>query len=113
MTEAVTSGKPTIPTYDRHVFVCVGEKCHTDSSGAAVYEYLKQKLKENGLNNTLQRVRRSKTTCLGVCQKGPICVVYPEGVWYCGMTNIKMDRVLNDHLKQGKPVQDWIFYPKP
>jgi len=113
MTDSVSGSKPLMAPYRRHIFVCVGEKCHTDSSGVAVYEHLKQKLKENRTDPDLQLVMRSKSTCLGVCQKGPICVVYPEGVWYCGMTNTKMDRIVNDHLKQGKPVQDWVFYPQP
>ncbi len=103
--------KPLLPSYDRHIFVCVGEKCHTDSSGASVYEHLKQKLKQSRNDPALKRVMRSKTTCLGVCQSGPVCVVYPEGVWYCDMTQEKMDRVVNDHLKQGVPVKDWVFYP--
>ena len=102
--------KPTMPAYDRHIFVCVGDKC-SPAEGHEVYEHLKAKLKQSSGDKTLQRVKRSKSTCLGVCQGGPISVVYPEGIWYCRMTQEKMDRVINDHLKQGVPVKDWVFYP--
>ena len=103
------ASKPVMPAYDRHIFVCVGDKC-SPSEGHEVYDHLKQKLKQT-TDPALRRVKRSKTTCLGVCQGGPISVVYPEGIWYCRMTKEKMDRVINDHLKQGMPVQDWVFYP--
>lgn len=112
MSEAANSLslKPTMPSYDRHIFVCVGEKCHA-TDGHQVYEHLKQKLKENSTDPALRRVKRSQSKCLGVCQGGPISVVYPEGIWYCGMNTKKMDRVIHDHLKQGMPVQEWVFYP--
>lgn len=103
--------KPAMPAYDRHIFVCLGEKCHKNDDGRDVYDHLKRKLKENAADPALRRVKRSQSKCLGVCQGGPISVVYPEGVWYCGMTKQKMDRVIDDHLKHGMPVQDWVFYP--
>ena len=101
--------KPVMAPYDRHIFVCVGEKCHP-TDGHAVYEHLKQTLK-NSTDPQLRKVKRSQSKCLGVCQGGPISVVYPEGVWYCRMTQEKMDRVVHDHLKQGKMIQEWVFYP--
>lgn len=97
-----------MPPYDRHIFVCVGEKCHP-SQGLPIYEHLKEKLRTNGSDPRLQRVKRSQSKCLGICQGGPIAVVYPEGVWYCQMTLEKMDRVIQQHLKEGKPVQEWTI----
>lgn len=104
------AANPILPAYDRHIFVCVGEKCHP-TDGHAIYEHLKQSLKENASDSDLRRVKRSQSKCLGVCQGGPVCVVYPEGVWYCKMTKEKMDRVIRDHLRQGKTIQEWAFYP--
>lgn len=108
--DAASTQKPTMPAYDRHIFVCVGDKC-SPAEGHAVYEHLKQALKEGASDPALRRVKRSKSTCLGVCQGGPVSVVYPDGVWYCRMTKEKMDRVVQDHLKQGRPVKDFAFYP--
>ncbi len=103
--------KPVMPPYNRHIFVCVGEKCHTTDDGQIVYKHLKHRLKQEANDPVLKRVKRSQSKCLGVCQGGPISVVYPEGVWYCQMTPQKMDRVIDEHLKQGKPVQEWVFHP--
>lgn len=99
-----------MPEYDRHIFVCTGEKCHP-CDGAQVYEHLKNILKRNNQDPVLRRVKRSQSKCLGICQGGPISVVYPEGVWYCAMTSEKMEKVVESHLKKGKPVQEWVFYP--
>lgn len=100
--------KPVLPRYDRHIFVCVGEKCHP-TEGARIYEHLKETLRKKANDPVLCRVKRSQSKCLGVCQGGPIGVVYPEGVWYCALTPEKMDQVVEDHLKNGKPVEKWVF----
>ncbi len=102
--------KPVMPAYDRHIFVCVGDKCHP-SQGLPVYEYLKGELKQNAADPRLKRVKRSQSKCLGVCQGGPIAVVYPDGVWYCAMNSEKMAQVIQKHLKEGQPVKEWVFYP--
>lgn len=98
-----------MPPYDRHIFVCVGDKCHS-TDGPALYDHLKMCLKKEAADPVLRRVKRSQSKCLGMCQGGPISVVYPEGVWYCHMTPDKMDRVVSEHLRQGKPVADWVFH---
>ncbi|HCM42592.1 MAG TPA: hypothetical protein DIS66_04710 [Candidatus Omnitrophica bacterium] len=102
--------KPVMPDYERHIFVCVGEKCHP-SRGHAVYDHLKQTLKKDP-DPRLRCVKRSQSKCLTVCQGGPIAVVYPEGVWYGEMNEKKIDHVIEEHLKGGKPVDEWVFYPK-
>lgn len=102
------SGKPPLPAYDRHIFICVGEKCHA-TDGLEVYEHLKRKLKENASDPAVKRIKRSQSKCLEICQKGPIGVVYPEGVWYCGLNKEKIDIIFEQHLKQGKPVGEWTF----
>ncbi len=103
--------KPVLPEYDRHIFVCVGDKCHADQ-GLVVYDHLKSELKRRSKDHpVLKRVMRSQSKCLGVCQKGPISVVYPEGVWYCQLSVEKMDQVIESHLQCGVPVQEWTFKP--
>lgn len=108
--QSALSKKPSMPDYDRHIFVCVGDKCHA-TDGNEVYEHLKQRLKSQSSDSALCRVKRSQSKCLGVCQGGPVSVVYPEGIWYYDMTKQKMDSVIEEHLKKGQPVQDWVFYP--
>ncbi len=72
--------------YARHVLVCTGGFCSTDRGGRALYSKLASLLEREGLLFGPKRVKRSEAPCLGVCGGGPIVAVYPEGVWYSGVT---------------------------
>ena len=72
--------------YAHHVLVCVGEFCSPGRGGRGLYSLLAELLQREGLLFGPQRVKRGETPCLGVCAGGPIVVVYPEGVWYAGVT---------------------------
>ena len=99
--------KPSLEPYTRHVIFCTGERCAPETS-AQVYQALKARLKE--LNVDQKIVRRSQTRCFGICACGPLMVVYPEGIWYYALTKEKVLRIIEEHLMQGRPVQEWIFH---
>lgn len=109
--ELNTSAKPQMTPFKRHIFVCVGEKCAAAGVGHEVYDYLKERLRQGSADPDLKLVKRSQSECLRTCQGGPISVVYPEGVWYCHLTKEKVDRILEEHLKKGNPVKEWVFFP--
>ena len=104
--------KPTLGPYRKHVFVCTGPRCAPESS-PALYEHLKNRLKELGLSAGPERIHRSQAGCFGVCQGGPILVVYPEGVWYHHVTPEKLERIIQEHLLKNQPVQEFIFHCQP
>ena len=104
------NGSPDMEPYSRHVLVCTGEFCSPDRRGRALYARLALLLQREGLLFGPGRVKRGETPCLGVCTGGPIVVVYPEGVWYANVTEEKLERIVVDHLKNGKVVEDSVFH---
>jgi (2Fe-2S) ferredoxin len=95
----------------KHIFLCCDQpqpKCCSHEEGLESWKYLKRRLDQLNLSGT-GGIQRSKTHCLRVCQRGPIAVVYPEGVWYHSCTPEVLERIIQEHLIGGKPVAEYIF----
>ncbi|MFL5498852.1 MAG: (2Fe-2S) ferredoxin domain-containing protein [Gemmatimonadaceae bacterium] len=104
------SRKPQMEPYARHVLVCTGGFCSPDRRGRELYSMLAELLQREDLLFGPRRVKRGETPCLGVCSDGPIVVVYPEGTWYANVTPSLLERIVVEHLKNGKPVAEAIFH---
>lgn len=102
--------QPTMEPYSRHVLVCTGGYCSPNRGGRELYALLPQLLQDADLLFGPGRVKRGETPCLGVCAGGPIVVVYPDGVWYAGVTPDLLRRIVNEHLKNGQVIDDAVFF---
>ncbi|MEM7308310.1 MAG: (2Fe-2S) ferredoxin domain-containing protein [Planctomycetota bacterium] len=94
--------------FQHHVFICINGRdasdprgCCASKGGADVAAAFKKKLYDRGLKRI---VRPNKAGCLDQCARGVTLVVYPEGVWYGGVTVDDVDTIIEEHIVGGRPV---------
>lgn len=103
------SNRPVIEAYRHHVMLCCGKQCEPEED-RALFQYLKQRIAEEGLESGEAAVRANRAGCLGVCEQGPIMVVHPDGVWYYNLNRVNIDQIIEEHFKQGKIVESLAFH---
>jgi (2Fe-2S) ferredoxin len=98
-----------------HVFVCENKRpdghprgCCAAKGSAEIREALKKKVAVEGMNNT---VRINAAGCLDGCEHGPTMVVYPEAVWYGGVTLADVDEIFTSHILNRVPVERLMVKP--
>ena len=97
--------------YQRHIFFCTNDRgADSDRSScgrcgsAEIRGYAKKRMKDLGLTGP-GKVRVNTSGCLDRCEEGPVCVVYPEAVWYTYVDEFDVDEIIDSHLIDGVPVE--------
>jgi sirohydrochlorin cobaltochelatase len=86
---------------EKHVAVCTNQTCAA-AGAPAVLERLRQETRDSESCDA----RVTRTSCLGQCGDGPNVAVYPDGVWYQGVTPDDADRIVSSHLDRDRIVSD-------
>lgn len=92
-----------------HVFVCTSCRingtqkgfCHSKDSVSIVQKFMEE-VDDRDLSS---EVMITNTGCFGICDKGPIVVVYPQGVWYGNVTPDDVETIVEQHLENGEVVK--------
>ncbi|MFZ3172886.1 MAG: 2Fe-2S ferredoxin [Carboxydocellales bacterium] len=91
-----------------HLLVCTSSRpngqqkgfCHSKQAGN-ILEAFMEEIQDRDLGG---EVFVSNTGCLGLCEKGPIVIVYPDNVWYGAVSSEDVEEIMDQHIEGGKPV---------
>ncbi len=95
------------------MFVCVNQKapgksCCANTGGELYFDYLKAQLLAHDLHGP-NKIRVSKSACLGRCGEGPCLVIYPEAIWYTYASFADIDEIIQRYLINGEIVSHLLI----
>lgn len=91
--------------YRSHVTVCGGTGC-TSSNSDRIARCFEEEIANKGLDKEIKVVR---TGCFGLCELGPVVVVYPEGVFYSRVKEEYVPEIVEEHLLKGRIVKKYLY----
>lgn len=93
-----------------HFFLCNSFRINGDAQGycnrrssPALLQYLQGEINDRGMDAIV-----SSTSCLNVCERGPVLVIYPQEIWCFGLNEKKIDEILNA-LENHRPVPELVL----
>ncbi len=94
--------------FEKHIFICANQKaegkaCCGEQRGMELVEKMREVLAEKGLKG---KIRAQRSGCLDACSKGPALVIYPEGTYYGHLQPSDIERIVNEHIIEGKVIKE-------
>ena len=101
---------PTMSHFKHHLFFCLNERedggqCCAQHNAEGLFEYAKKKAKKLGLHGKEGNCRVNRAGCFDRCAEGPVCVVYPDAVWYTYVDQADIDEIIEEHLGHNRVVE--------
>jgi len=95
--------------YRLHLLVCAGTGCVANHA----FDIKEEMEKEIARKNLQEEIRVITTGCQGFCERGPIVIVQPEGIFYQRMRKSDIPHLVEEHLLKGRPVKELMYIPSP
>jgi (2Fe-2S) ferredoxin len=102
-----------MPAYTQHLFVCGNSRPEghlrgscAPAGGQELRDAFKRELKRVGFQNL---ARAKAAGCLDQCEHGPVVVIYPQGIWYGGVTLADVPRIVQSTLLRGEVLNDLLI----
>ena len=102
------AGWSKLPGHSHHVIFCRGPRC-TAAGADQLSTHLRERLKAYKLTDD-DRVLVAQSGCLYPCNHGPLMAVYPAGVWYGDLTEVAIDRIVQEHFVEGQVVEEYVRF---
>ena len=109
--KAATEGS-VVSARKYRVLVCSGGPC-TQAGAGMIWSHVRKLQLDMKLADRGVGMRSAKTSCLGPCALAPVVQVYPEGVFYGGVTEVGVERIVHEHLIEGRVIEDLAYHPAP
>lgn len=96
-----------------HIFVCTSCRINGQQKGfcysKGAVDLVQRFMEEIDDRDLSGEVMITNTGCFGICDKGPIVVVYPEGVWYGNVTDDDVETIVEQHIEGGLVVESLVI----
>ncbi|MFZ7120972.1 MAG: NADH-quinone oxidoreductase subunit NuoF [Eubacteriaceae bacterium] len=87
------------------ILICGGTGCHSSGSSNLIQEF-KKEFKKYGISEEIEVV---KTGCFGLCELGPVVIVYPEGVFYSKVQVSDIGELVEEHFVKGRVLTRLVY----
>ncbi|ROR28451.1 (2Fe-2S) ferredoxin [Mobilisporobacter senegalensis] len=96
-----------------HIFVCTSCRINGQQKGycfskesVGIIQRFMEEIEDRDLSG---EIMITNTGCFGICEKGPVVVVYPEGIWYGNVSIDDIEKIVEQHIEGGNVVNELLL----